>query len=85
MVDRHKQEKEENHAATAYMKEHVLTSQLVTRFMEVLVTKYFILRRSDLEAWEEDPEAWAITWDDQTESWEYLIRVRSNSYNKLKY
>lgn len=43
--------------------------------MEVLVTRYFILRQSDMEAWEEDPESWAIMWDDQTDSWEYMIRV----------
>ncbi|KAK6496883.1 hypothetical protein TWF481_001865 [Arthrobotrys musiformis] len=71
---RHKEEKEENIAATAFMKNQVLTLELATRFMELLVTKYFILRQDDLEAWEEDPETWAITWDDQTESWEYMIR-----------
>ncbi|KAK6340144.1 hypothetical protein TWF730_001914 [Orbilia blumenaviensis] len=71
---RHKEEKDENVTATAFMKEQVLTLELATRFMELLVTKYFILRRDDLEAWEEDPETWAITWDDQTESWEYMIR-----------
>lgn len=71
---RHKEEKEENITATAFMKNQVLTLELATRFMELLVTKYFILRQDDLEAWEEDPETWAITWDDQTESWEYMIR-----------
>ncbi|KAJ6264602.1 hypothetical protein Dda_0751 [Drechslerella dactyloides] len=71
---RHKEEKEENIRATAFMKTQVLTLELATRFMELLVTKYFILRKDDLEAWEEDPETWAITWDDQTESWEYMIR-----------
>ncbi|KAK6522888.1 hypothetical protein TWF281_002316 [Arthrobotrys megalospora] len=71
---RHKEEKEENIIATAFMKGQVLTLEFATRFMELLVTKYFILRQDDLEAWEEDPETWAITWDDQTESWEYMIR-----------
>ncbi|KAF3925318.1 Importin-11 [Dactylellina cionopaga] len=71
---RHKEEKEEVTKATAFMKSQVLTLELATRFMELLITKYFILRQDDLEAWEEDPETWAITWDDQTESWEYMIR-----------
>ncbi|KAK6539234.1 hypothetical protein TWF694_009475 [Orbilia ellipsospora] len=71
---RHKEEKEENTRATAFMKSRVLTLELATMFMELLVTKYFVLRQDDLEAWEEDPETWAITWDDQTESWEYMIR-----------
>ena len=42
--------------------------------MEVLVTKYFMLRKGDLEAWEEDPEAWSMQWEDASESWEFLIR-----------
>ncbi|EPS41833.1 hypothetical protein H072_4200 [Dactylellina haptotyla CBS 200.50] len=71
---RHKEEKEENTRATTLMKTRVLTLELATMFMELLVTKYFVLRQDDLEAWEEDPETWAITWDDQTESWEYMIR-----------
>lgn len=57
------------------MKTQVLTLDLVTKFMEVLVTKYFILRQDDMESWEEDPESWAINWDDQSESWEFMIRV----------
>lgn len=51
--------------------------------MEVLVTRYFMLRQSDLEVWEEDPEAWAVMWDDQTDSWEFLLRV-SHSHVMLQ-
>ncbi|KAF3913774.1 Importin-11 [Orbilia brochopaga] len=71
---RHKAEKEEITRATIFMKNQVLTLELATRYMELLVTKYFVLRKDDLEAWEEDPETWAMTWDDQAESWEYMIR-----------
>lgn len=42
--------------------------------MEILVTRYFILRPPDLEGWSEDPEAWSEQWENAVESWEFLIR-----------
>lgn len=42
--------------------------------MEILVTKYFILRPADLEGWNEDPEAWSEQWENAVESWEFIIR-----------
>lgn len=42
--------------------------------MEVLVTKYFILRSSDLAGWAEDPEGWNEQWENAVESYEFLIR-----------
>ncbi|KAK6338748.1 hypothetical protein TWF696_009558 [Orbilia brochopaga] len=71
---RHKEEKDETARAKEFFKERVFTLELATRFMELLITKYFILRKDDLETWDEDPETWAMTWDDQAESWEYMIR-----------
>lgn len=56
------------------LKTQLLTPEIVTQCMEVLVTKYFMLRKGDLEAWEEDPEGWTTQWDDASESWEYMIR-----------
>lgn len=41
--------------------------------MEVLVTKYFVLRPADLEGWNEDPEAWSEQWENAVESWEFII------------
>lgn len=56
------------------LKKELLNEQVAIRCMEVLVTKYFILRKGDLEEWEEDPEAWSIACEDRSESWEFLIR-----------
>jgi hypothetical protein len=42
--------------------------------MEILVTKYFILRPTDLEGWSDDPESWNEQWDNAVESYEFLVR-----------
>lgn len=56
------------------LKSELLNEQILINCMEVLVTKYFMLRKGDLEGWEEDPEAWSMAWEDSSESWEFLIR-----------
>src|SRR4051794_40807165 len=64
--DRHKQEKEEVSTVTESFKSQLLVPEKVTRCVEVLVTKFFVLRHSDLQSWEEEPENWTVTWDDQS-------------------
>ncbi|RPB22907.1 ARM repeat-containing protein [Terfezia boudieri ATCC MYA-4762] len=71
---RHNQEKEERATAVELLKSELLNEQILISCMEVLVTKYFMLRKGDLEGWEEDPEAWSMAWEDASESWEFLIR-----------
>lgn len=56
------------------LKSELLNEHILINCMEVLVTKYFMLRKGDLEGWEEDPEAWSMAWEDASESWEFLIR-----------
>lgn len=73
-VDRHKTEKDENKEATELFKAQLFTPQTVTHCMEVLVTKYFILRPADLEGWTDDPETWTEQWENAVESWEFVIR-----------
>lgn len=72
--DRHKVEKDEIKSATVLFKEQLFSPQTVTHCMEVLVTKYFILRPSDLEGWADDPEGWNEQWENAVESYEFLIR-----------
>jgi hypothetical protein len=72
--DRHKVEKEEIKTATTLFREQLFTPQTVTHCMEILVTKFFILRQSDLEGWNEDPEGWNESWENAVESYEFLIR-----------
>ncbi|KAI5844872.1 armadillo-type protein [Tricharina praecox] len=71
---RHKVEKDEIKSATVLFKEQLFSPQTVTHCMEVLVTKYFILRPSDLEGWADDPEGWNEQWENAVESYEFLIR-----------
>jgi hypothetical protein len=60
--------------STEMFQTQLFTPQTVIHCMEVLVTKYFILRPSDLENWEMDPEGWNEQWENSVESWEFLIR-----------
>ncbi|KAG0644506.1 armadillo-type protein [Tuber brumale] len=71
---RHKAEKDETKEATAIFKTQLFTPETVTHCMEILVTKYFVIRPSDLTEWEEDPEGWSEQWENAVESWEFLIR-----------
>jgi hypothetical protein len=73
-IDRHKTEKEEIKNATTIFKEQLFTNHTVRWCMEVLVTKYFTLRPSDIEEWREDPESWNEQWENAVESYEFLIR-----------
>jgi hypothetical protein len=72
--DRHKEEKEEIKHATETLTDRLFTPQTVIHCMEILVTKYFILRPSDLEGWSEDPEGWNEQWENAVESYEFMIR-----------
>lgn len=74
LADRHKAEKDETKEATTIFKTQLFTPETVTHCMEVLVTKYFVIRPSDLAEWEEDPEGWSEQWENAVESWEFLIR-----------
>ena len=42
--------------------------------MELLVTQYFVFRRSDLREWEEEPEEWEKREEEITDAWEFSIR-----------
>jgi hypothetical protein len=74
-TDRHQQEKEETALAVNVFKTQLFTPDMVQHCMEVLVTKYFVLKGTDLEGWADDPEHFTVSWEDATESWEFLIRV----------
>ncbi|KAL7268006.1 hypothetical protein RUND412_009385 [Rhizina undulata] len=71
---RHQKEKDENKKATELLKTQLFTPTTIRHCMEVLVTKYFMLRPVDLEGWNEDPEAWSEQWENSVDSYEFLIR-----------
>ncbi|GAO50190.1 ARM repeat-containing protein [Saitoella complicata NRRL Y-17804] len=69
---REKDEKEEVQAAARVLKEEVFTPDMLTRSMEVLITKYLVLRPDDLQMWEDDGEEWMN--EEEQDAWEYQLR-----------
>jgi hypothetical protein len=58
---------------------HILRDDLLTRdmlldMMHVIVSKLFIFRQSDLEAWEEDPEGWESQERTEGQAYEWAVR-----------
>lgn len=71
---RHPQEKEEKNQATRAVKEELLTQAFVQELMEVVVTKFFVFRESDLREWEEEPEEWEHSMESEGEGYEFSMR-----------
>lgn len=71
---RQQTEKDERVQAIEAVKQHLLTQQFVQEVMEVTVTKFFVLRNSDLQNWENDPEEWEQTMESEGESYEFGLR-----------
>jgi hypothetical protein len=66
--------KELEKQAVHTLKEELLTRDMLLDMVQVIVSKLFVFRSSDLEAWEEDPEAWE--YEEQTEGYAYEWAVR---------
>ncbi|GAB7347398.1 hypothetical protein MBLNU459_g4324t1 [Dothideomycetes sp. NU459] len=71
---KHAQEKEERASATKAVQDQLLTHSFVQELMEVVVTKFFVFRESDLRDWEEDPEEWEQTMESEGEGYEFSVR-----------
>jgi hypothetical protein len=66
--------KREEQEAVEFLKNNLLTNDFVLQVVNVIITKLFIFRQSDLEAWEENPEDWEVQERDQGEAWEWEVR-----------
>ncbi|KAH8906125.1 ARM repeat-containing protein [Coniochaeta sp. PMI_546] len=66
--------KREEQEAVEFLRDNLLTSDFVIQVVNVIVTKLFIFRQSDLEAWEDNPEDWEVQERDQGEAWEWEVR-----------
>ena len=58
---------------------HIIRVELLTRDMlldmlQVIISKLFIFRKSDLEAWEEDPEGWEAQERTEGQAYEWAVR-----------
>ncbi|WPH01658.1 importin-11 [Acrodontium crateriforme] len=68
------EDKEEKNRATENMKQQLLGQQFIQEIMEIIVTRFFVFRASDLKEWEEEPEEWEKREEGDGEDWEFSIR-----------
>ncbi|KAL8418012.1 hypothetical protein RB594_001571 [Gaeumannomyces avenae] len=64
----------EQEQAQETVKTQLLTDQFVAQIVDVVITKLFVFRKTDLEAWEEDPEAWEAQERDSGDAWQFEVR-----------
>ncbi|KAK3951792.1 armadillo-type protein [Pseudoneurospora amorphoporcata] len=64
------QEKE----ATELVKDQLLTNNFLLDIVQVTISRLFIFRQSDLEAWEEDPEEWEAAERNEGQAYEWAVR-----------
>lgn len=65
---------EEQKEAIDIVRRELLTETLVAQMANVIITNLFVFRKSDLEAWEEDPEEWEQQEETQGNAWEWEVR-----------
>lgn len=70
----HAEDKEERKRSTEMMKTELLTDDRAREMMEVLVTRFFVFRPSDLREWEEEPEDWERREEGEGDAWEFSVR-----------
>lgn len=66
--------KTQQQEAVSYLKTQLLTDELVSQIANVIVTKFFVFRQADLQAWEEDEDEWEIREEGGGDTWEFEIR-----------
>ncbi|KAI9816698.1 MAG: hypothetical protein M1832_004986 [Thelocarpon impressellum] len=74
---RQPEDKEEQKRATDMMNSELLTESLAHEVMEIVVTRFFVFRESDLREWEEEPEEWEAREEGEGDAWEFSIRGTS--------
>jgi hypothetical protein len=66
--------KEEQKRGVDLIKSQLLTDELVAAIANTIVTKFFVFRQVDLEAWEEDEDEWEIREEGGGDTWEFEVR-----------
>ncbi|KAK0734323.1 armadillo-type protein [Lasiosphaeria miniovina] len=56
------------------IKTDLLTKDLLYEMVQVIISKLFIFRKSDLNAWEEDPEGWEAQEANEGQAYEWAVR-----------
>ncbi|ODH45246.1 hypothetical protein ACO22_00242 [Paracoccidioides brasiliensis] len=74
----HARDKEERSQSIELIKSQLLTHEFVVQVMELLITRFFVFRASDLRQWGEDPEEWEKREDEITDAYDFSIRSCSD-------
>lgn len=68
------EDKEERLQATGSVRETMLTESFVRDAMNILVTRFFVFKASDLAEWLEEPEEWERREEGEGDDWEFSVR-----------
>ncbi|QIW98451.1 hypothetical protein AMS68_003969 [Peltaster fructicola] len=71
---RQPQDKQERAQAVELIQDKILSEDFVREVMNIVVTRFFVFRASDLREWEEEPEEWEKREEAEGEDWEFSIR-----------
>ncbi|KAK4157768.1 armadillo-type protein [Chaetomidium leptoderma] len=66
--------KELEKQAVNTLKEELLARGMLLDMVQVIISKLFIFRKSDLDAWEEDPEEWESQERTEGQAYEWAVR-----------
>lgn len=66
--------KAEQDQARSIIKQDLLKPDLVVQIVNAIITHLFVFRKSDLEAWEEDPEEWEQQEESEGNAYEWEVR-----------
>ncbi|CAI4218910.1 unnamed protein product [Parascedosporium putredinis] len=67
-------EKKDRETAVELLKTQWLTNDFVTQITNTLITRLFLFRKSDLDAWEQDPEEWEQREQGEGNAYEFEVR-----------
>jgi hypothetical protein len=68
-------------ALASHNLQNIFSTQNISEIAILLLNHFLILRKADLEAWEEDPEEWILEATGDVVSAENGLRVRSFEFN----
>ena len=71
------EDKDDQTRAKELLSTELLTPSLAHEVMEIIVTRFFVFRSSDLREWEEQPDEWEEREDGGGDAWMFSIRGAS--------
>ncbi|KAF2221250.1 armadillo-type protein [Elsinoe ampelina] len=74
---RQEDEKEEKRQAEGMIKDNLLSQDFVEEIMSTVMTKFLVLRQSDLRDWTDEPEEWVFREENESEDMHLSVRACS--------